>query len=490
MDRRTPSPETSDQGNVGTGHQPDSQPRPGPETPPASVLNVGPILVRTVRHFFPDLNAWMDDIDDPRFLPFIVYDKRFLLWWGLSLFLCKLSARRQLDFELDAQGTHVLANLNRLAGTAQETRPVHNTLNYFLGRIGAAAVAGLRTRMVQRLLRMRVLDAARLQGHWVVAIDGTGYLTFNDRHCPHCLEFHRGETTWYAHQVLEAKLLGPEGLVLSLGTEFIDNQDTADTPADADADRRKQDCELKAFERLHNQLRAAFPQLKFCYSGDALFACGRCFQLAEDAKYGFVFTLKEGRLPTIWKEFQALWPLCPGQRRELVTPAGAHQEYRWVDGLSYTDDQGRPWSLTVIQCLETLADETHTWMWVTKLKVTHDTVIEIATKGGRHRWHIENQGFNIQKNSDLNMEHAYSHRNWQAFYYLLQIAHLILQLMEKGNLLVRLAREVGKTPRQLFGSLKNIARRLLESFRNLWFPDEAYDPAAAARMQIRLNDSS
>jgi hypothetical protein len=116
-------------------------------------------------------------------------------------------------------------------------------------------------------------------------------------------------------------------------------------------------------------------------------------------------------------------------------------------------------------------------------------VVAVTTKGGRHRWHLENQGFNTQKNGGFNLEHAYSHRHWQAFYYLLQIAHLILQLLEKGSLLGRLAQELGQTPLQLFGSLKNIARRLLESIRFLRIEEAAYDGAAAARIQIRLDSS-
>ncbi|MBI3412057.1 MAG: hypothetical protein HY040_27315 [Planctomycetes bacterium] len=443
--------------------------------------------MRTIRHFFPEINAWMDEIRDPRFLPSIVYHKRFLVWWGLSLFLFKLGSRRQLDYELDAQNTRVLDNLNRLAGTQQKTRPVNKTLNYFLGRIGAQQVADLRTRLVRRLLRMRVLDAGRLQGHWVTATDGTGYLLFRQRHCPYCLERRYGEVTLYLHQVLEAKLLGPEGLVVSLGTVFIDQSDTADTPADADAERRKQDCELKAFNRLDAQLRTTFPQLSICYSGDSLFGCGRGLAMGNGPRRAFVYVLKPGRLPTLWQEFQTLLPLCAGQRRELVTSKGVRQVYRWVDNLSYTDSDKRPWSVTAIQCEETVDGQTTTWAWITNLKVNAETVISVATKGGRHRWHIENQGFNTQKNSGLNLEHAYSHRCWQAFYYLLQIAHLILQLVEKGNLLRQLAQELDKTPAQLFGSLKNIARRLLESFRFVRIQDEAYDPVAAAQIQIRLD---
>jgi len=95
---------------------------------------------------------------------------------GLSLFLCKLGSRRQLDYQLNTDGPEVLGNLNRLAGTAQDSRPVNQTLEYFLEKIGSAPIAGLRQRMVQRLIRMKTLDAARLQGRFLVLIDGSGYL--------------------------------------------------------------------------------------------------------------------------------------------------------------------------------------------------------------------------------------------------------------------------------------------------------------------------
>ena len=85
-------------------------------------------------HFFPHLNTWIDEIDDPRFALFVIYSKRFLVWWWFSLFLLKLSSRRQLDYQLNTDGPEVLANLNRLAGTVQNSRPVNQTLEYFLGK--------------------------------------------------------------------------------------------------------------------------------------------------------------------------------------------------------------------------------------------------------------------------------------------------------------------------------------------------------------------
>ena len=230
------------------------------------------------------MNTWIDAIPDPRFLPFITYDKRFLFYWGLSLFLFKLGSRRQLDFQLTAQDTYVLDNLNRLAGTHQTTRPVPNTLNYFVGRIGAEPVATLRTQLVRRLLRSKVLEDARLQGRYRILIDGSGYLVFHERHGEHCLTQQHGDVTLYLHQVLEAKLVGPAGIVVSVATEFIDNHDAAETATDASAEQRKQDCELKAMTRLLPRLRQDFPQLPICICGDSLHACGRVLQLAKDYK--------------------------------------------------------------------------------------------------------------------------------------------------------------------------------------------------------------
>ena len=83
-------------------------------------MNLGPAFARTVRHFFPDLNAWLDQAPDPRRPERITYHRRFLLWYGILLFVGKLGSRRQLDFQYRETGTCVLNNLNRLAQTDQQ----------------------------------------------------------------------------------------------------------------------------------------------------------------------------------------------------------------------------------------------------------------------------------------------------------------------------------------------------------------------------------
>ena len=447
-------------------------------------------MVRTVRHFFPELQQWLKELPDSRFQPFVRYQKGFLIWCGMVLFAFKLGSRRQMDYDLRDLDSQLLENLNRLAGTQQQSLPVHKTLDHYLGHLGAEPVAQLRTKMVRRLLRSKALDSCRLHGCVVVAVDGTGWMTFRQRHCPQCLVQRHGDADTYLHMVQEAKLVGQMGLALSVGTEFIEN------PTDyqllgPQGQSRKQDCELKALERLLPALRRDFPQLRICLSSDNLYACGEAIQLALGARFSFVFTFKAGGMPAVWAEFQALLGECPQNRLWRQCPDQRSQLYRWVNGLHYQDNQGRTHRFNAIQLEETVKGNTTTFAWITDFRVHTKNVAEIATKGGRIRSKIENQGFNMQKNSGLNLEHVYSEdlQRAKAYYYLMQIAHMILQLLELGSLLGRSAKEVGKTPLQLFGSLKNIARRLLEGFRYYRIPEEAYDLAAAARIQIRLDSS-
>jgi hypothetical protein len=70
----------------------------------------------------------------------------------------------------------------------------------------------------------------------------------------------------------------------------------------------------------------------------------------------------------------------------------------------------------------------------------------------------------------------------------LQIAHLLLQLLEKGSLLKRLAQQQGKrTAVEFFGGLSYMAQRLLESLRDLCWPGACY--RTGVRMQIRFDSS-
>jgi hypothetical protein len=108
-------------------------------------------------------------------------------------------------------------------------------------------------------------------------------------------------------------------------------------------------------------------------------------------------------------------------------------------------------------------------------------VTQLANQGGRLRWKIENEGFNVQKNGGYALEHIYSHHPIAAkvFYLLLQLAHTLAQLIERGSLF-RQAFPTG------LGSAKNLAWCLLEAWRNLRLSAQLIRPLLNTRVQIRL----
>jgi hypothetical protein len=95
---------------------------------------------------------------------------------------------------------------------------------------------------------------------------------------------------------------------------------------------------LTALSRLAPQIKAEFPQAHLCFTGDALYACGRFFQICKESNWRLVVTFKPGRMPALWAEFQSLLTFCPEQVVEQILPDGSRREYRWIEKLSYEDD--------------------------------------------------------------------------------------------------------------------------------------------------------
>jgi hypothetical protein len=279
--------------------------------------------------------------------------------------------------------------------------------------------------------------------------------------------------------VLEAKLVLPNGFAFSIMTEFVENPGEHPT---------KQDCELKAFYRLSKRLKEAFPRLPICLSLNSLFDGGPTMTICEDYGWKFMIVNKKGDIPYISDEFEALLPLAPENRLRFYTGTQneIQQDYRWINDISYVDSKDDEHTVAVLECLETKPNsdgelETTRFKWVTNFTVKRNKVIALANEGGRIRWKIENEGFNVQKTGGFDLEHAYT---WnfiasKIFYFLLQIAHLIAQLIEKGSLF-RKAFPAG------VGSARNIAFRLLEAWRNLRVSADQIQEMLAVRRQIRF----
>jgi hypothetical protein len=397
------------------------------------------------------------------------------------MFLLRLGARRQVTHKLRYDQT---SRANFMAVFGVDSFPHGDTLNELYKRLSVDEVQESVSSVSETLIRAKVLYPYRvLDRYYVVVIDGTGMLRFNERHCEHCLTktLNNGKTLYY-HSVLEAKLVTHTGLAFSLMTEFIEN---------AEENPSKQDCELKAFYRLASRIKERFPRLPILLSLDGLYAGGPTFSLCERYGWKYVIVLGENDLPSVNEEFSSLRALCPQNQLVLHTGKKAEidQHYSWVNAISYVDTEKREHVLSVVQCLETKPKrdgqrKTTRFKWLTNLTVKKQNVAAVASEGGRIRWKIENEGFNVQKNGGYGLEHAYSN-DWVAervFYLLLQIACILSQLIERGSLLKH------AFPKGL-GSAENLAFRLLEAWRNLMITQALLEQVRSVRFQIRLDSS-
>ena len=397
----------------------------------------------------------------------------------MLLFVFRLGSRREANYKLRGNG----ASATKFAAWfGVEGVPHGDTLNYAFRRVQVDEVQEVASRLVEGLMRKKVLYRYRLLGVWNrVAIDGTGVLSFPQRHCPYCLtrRLSNGEILYY-HPVLEAKLITANGFVFSLMTEFIEN---------ADLQGGKQDCELKAFYRLAKRLKVRFPRLPICLLLDGLYAGGPTFQLCQDYDWQYLIVLQDDDLSQVHRSFAAVMPHLPNNHKQvcLGKTGQIRQSYRWACGIGYRDTNDRLHHLNLLECQEQAdaqQEKLTKYLWLTNFTPTSRNVDTLANQGGRLRWKIENEGFNVQKNGGFHLEHPYSQNEnaRKVFYLLLQIAHLITQLMEKGSLL-----------RQAFpqgwGSSKNLAFRLLEAWRNLRLSPDEWVSLYGGRYQIRFDSS-
>jgi hypothetical protein len=393
------------------------------------------------------------------------------------MFLCRLGSRRQINNLLRGNGPS-RDKFQALFGV--ETCPHGDTVNVLFSRLLPDEVQEVVCYIVESLIRKKMLYPFRLLGrYFVIAIDGTGRIVFRERHCEHCLTRTIHGKTIYYHPVLEAKLVTSNGFAFSIMTEFVENPGENPT---------KQDCELKAFYRLAARLKKRFPRLPICLLLDGLFAGGPTFALCKKYRWKYFVVLQDDDLSSVHKEFELLLPLASENHLRFFTGVQSEirQDFYWMNDISYVDSERREHTIAVIECFETRPDthknpKTTLFKWITNCNVKRNNVITLTNQGGRLRWKIENEGFNVQKNGGYGLEHAYTHNATasKVFYYLLQVAHIVAQLIEHGSLF-RNAFPSG------VGSAKNIAFRLLEAWRNLRLTDEQLHLMLSVRVQIRF----
>ena len=281
-------------------------------------------LFKTINHVFPGLFDQLRQIEDCRGRS--DYALSEILMAAIALFIFQQGSRNAFN------------NLRQEAQFAKHYRrlfklrlPHLDTVHRVLCRLADEPLEQLKQQLVKTLLEKKALHRYRLLGtYFVVAIDATGTVSFAERHCEQCLHqtSSPGKTTDF-HTVLEAKLITPNGLAISLATEWIAK------PVD---DYEKQDCERQAFVRLAAKLKQRYPRLPIWLTADGLYPYQGFFDTCRTNDWVFILTCQDGNLPSVWEEVQALRPRSPHPHRREQRLQGQQrivQDFRWVTDIDY-----------------------------------------------------------------------------------------------------------------------------------------------------------
>ena len=336
-------------------------------------------FMMVTNHFFHTLKEWLLEMDDPRNQSYTTYTQADLGFMAILKNICGQHSMREMEENFNTETC--IDTLRIMSGNKKlNEMPHYDTLNYYLEKLSPECLSGLRKKMVTALIRGKQFNKNRLLGkYWRVILDGTGLFYFKEKHCENCLctvrtGEDRKKTKLYYHKVLEAKIVLSDNVIISLGTEFIENEKE---------DVSKQDCEMNAAKRLLKKIKKDYPRLPICIQGDALYATEPFMKLCK-------------------KEY--------------------HWEYLFTQKRNY-ETKDKNGNKQIIR-----------FQWITSLELTKRNIEEMILSG-RGRWKIENEGFNNQKNGLYRIEHLNS-KNPNAMknhYLLTQISDILMQLYLAWN---------------------------------------------------------
>lgn len=412
-------------------------------------------FMMVMNHFFHSLREWILEMDDPRNQGYIKYTQADLGYMAILKNVCGQHSMREMEENFNKETC--IDTLRILSGhQTLEEMPHYDTLNYYLERLSPESLSELRRKMVTSLIRGKQFNRNRLLGkYWRVILDGTGLFCFKEKHCENCLCTERRtddgkKEKLYYHKVLEAKIVLGDSIVISLGTEFIENEKE---------NVEKQDCETNAAKRLMERIKKDYPRLPICIQGDALYATEPMMELCrEKYHWAYIFTQKDTRQKLLDEGFE--WIKSGGIKKAsgLCEEKGTGCYANHVEEVA-----GKKESMNVFEYEYEKKDKKGKkyrvrFRWISSLELTGKNLEEMIY-AGRGRWKIENEGFNNQKNGIYRIEHLNS-RNSNAMknhYLLTQISDILMQLYLAWNPYIK----------KLKQTVKNTSSGLLESFRGL-----------------------
>jgi hypothetical protein len=410
------------------------------------------------------------------------------MFYGILIFVLQYTSRRHANEEI----TNPMFEQNlRLLFPELESLPHADTLFRLLSKIDVDQIAQAHIDLVDKLIRNKKFIPYRINNCYPVAIDGTQKLAFSTLWSEELQQRKirsktQSEEEEPKHQyyvyILEANLCFQNGMVIPLMSEFLDYQQ-------GDTERNKQDCETKAFHRLAERIKTAFPRLPIMLLLDGLYPTGPVMARCNEYNWQFMIVLKDDSLPTVWEEYNGLLDL-QSDNRKLQNWGDRKQHFCWVNHIRYEYGPNGKKHLTlhVVVCeeqwqevndkAETITKESR-HVWISSRPLNRNNVHGRCNLAARHRWGIESCIL-VEKHQGYAYEHVFA-KDWNAmrgYHYLMRIAHLLNTLARYASVLAPIFKQKG---------VQAFIRFVRSTYSGPWLDHDVADIEQRMRKPFRLS---
>jgi len=312
---------------------------------------------------------------------------------GLAVFSLKYPSLLQFEDDKGVDG-RLRHNLRTLFSVNQA--PCDTQMRERLDNVDPNEIRKIFKIIFAQLQRGKALEPFEYLDGYLLSIDGTGFFSSKEIHCDNCCEKeHRDGTKTYYHQMLGAVIVHPDlKTVIPFAPEPIMQQDG----------KQKNDCERNAAKRFLEHTKREHPHLKIIVIEDGLASNSPHIELIKSLNYSFILGAKPG-------DHKFLFEWIDGEfctTHEMTDEEGTHHKFKFINNAPL-NEQSFDCKVNFLEYWEKKKNGAiQRFSWVTDITITTDNVFKIM-RGGRARWHIENETFNTLKNQGYQFEHNFGH---------------------------------------------------------------------------------
>src|SRR5919202_778022 len=375
---------------------------------------------------------------------------------AFAMFSLKAPSLLAFDKERAEGNLHTIYGIERV--------PCDTHMRTILDPVSPKVLRPVFKRVFRQVQRGKALESMTfLDGHYLLALDGTEYFSSKTIHCASCLHrVHRIGSITYTHQLFGAAIIHPDQrAVIPLMPEPIVTQDGTD----------KNDCERNAAKRFVAKLRQDHPHLKFIITEDSLSSNAPHIATLHDHDLRYILGVKEGDHGYLFQQVKVAEQagrVTSYERHDRA--AGRVHRFRFINDLPLNASQAHV-RVNFIEYWEIGDAKVQHFSWVTDIRVSTRNVYALM-RGGRARWKIENETFNTLKNQGYHFEHNYGHGEQNlsvVFATLMMLAFLVDQTQQLCCALFQAVWVKLGSKRLLWERMRSLFYGYrLESMRELW----------------------